>query len=216
MNHIAIARNSSRKTHSKSEEVEAPWSGDETPADDLSQVSIISFGTSEIDTQRDSSTKESDRLDKDLNQSRSSSEASRITKSSKKVSKTSPSETESLSRIETQQDIDDLFDDDLKHANILNRIERKWELLTENLNNVLGHLEECGNQVSKASLDCLEVLGGTISDTCDKAEEEMKALYLIIDKCDELTTKLSVAESFRDEVRTLRKSIDTLESLTKQ
>lgn len=32
-------------------------------------------------------------------------------------------------------------------------------------------------------------------------------------KCDELVTKLSVAGSFRNEIKTLRKSVETLESL---
>lgn len=34
-------------------------------------------------------------------------------------------------------------------------------------------------------------------------------------KCDELGTKISVASSFCDEIKTLRKSVDTLENLYK-
>lgn len=40
-------------------------------------------------------------------------------------------------------------------------------------------------------------------------------MYDLMTKCDQLTTKLSIATSFQDEIRTLRKSVETLEQLYK-
>lgn len=41
----------------------------------------------------------------------------------------------------------------------------------------------------------------------------MQAQHQLMTMCDELTTKLSVVSTFRDEIRTLRKSVETLETL---
>lgn len=43
----------------------------------------------------------------------------------------------------------------------------------------------------------------------------MRALYHLMTKCDEMNTKLSVAVTFREEIKTLKKSVETLEHLYK-
>lgn len=118
-------------------------------------------------------------------------------------------------QLNSLEDLDSLVDAEQSQLVVLDRLERKWEEIYGNFSQVMQHLERCGQEVSSASLDCLTSLSQEAGETCKRANEEMRALYLVMNKCDELTTKLSVAESFREEIKTLRKSVETLENLSK-
>lgn len=120
-----------------------------------------------------------------------------------------------LTRLKTESDIDDFVDDDLHHLCVLNNLEQNWMDISKNFETVVNHLQECTNQVNLASIECLTSLNQSIETTCDKVDTEMKSLYHLMTKCEELTTKLSIATSFRDEIKTLKKSIETLENLYK-
>lgn len=120
-----------------------------------------------------------------------------------------------LAQLKTVADIESCLDRDLHQLAILEELEDKWFKISSNLASVVDHLQECSNQVTNASSCCLETMMDSVNITCDKAEEEIKGLHKLMVKCDELATKLTVASSFCDEIKTLRKSVETLEQLYK-
>lgn len=212
MNHIAIVRSSARMAQQKASAAEAEsrepsialdQSVDQT-INELSQMSIISLGS------LDGGDVNHGRRKSQTSASISGESSTRVTKGKPVIPKPVIVPLEPLENI---SDIEACVDDDLSQLNALKNFEEGWKAMASNLSNVMNHLQDCSNQVTEASLACLEALVESIDLTCDKADDEMKALYHLITKCDELTTKLSAASSFCGEIKTLRKSIETLENL---
>lgn len=217
MNHIATVRSSSRAAHQKALESNQETTSQEVHSlsiqtsdpllNELSQMSIISLNSGGGDIPPGS-------------QHRKHSQASAsFGESSKSLSRSTTLVPKLVSvpldPLDTLTDIEACVGDKLAQLNVLNTLEQKWAAITTNIEEVLSHLRECSDTVTEASMGCLEGLVKSIDLTCDEADREMKALYHLITKCDELTTKLSAASSFRDEVKTLRKSIETLDNLYK-
>jgi len=121
----------------------------------------------------------------------------------------------SLTRIETVSDIEDSLNGTLSQLATLEKLETRWMDINTNLESVLIHLQESSDQVTKASVECTKSLSNAVGTACDQIDSQMRALYHLITKCDELTTRLSASDSFRDEIKTLRKSVETLEGLYK-
>lgn len=120
-----------------------------------------------------------------------------------------------LDKLDTVADIEAHVEPGLSQLNVLSRLEKRWGEISSNLDNVIEHLQVCSDDVTTASISCLESFKEVTETTCDKVDDETRTLYHLITKCDELTTKLSVASSFRDEIKTLKKSVETLENLYK-
>lgn len=120
-----------------------------------------------------------------------------------------------LDSLTSLTDIDACVDANCSHEEILARLESRWLSLTQNVDDVLCHLKECSREIASASISCLNSLNDCVDDTCDKVDNELKSMYYLITKTEELTTKLSVATAFREEIKTLKKSVDTLENLYK-
>lgn len=175
---------------------------------ELSQMSVISLNSNQGgDSFHDVDQRRQSHASASLGES-----SSRVTRSNHAITKPVMVPLEPLENI---SDIEACVDDDLKQLNVLNNLEQRWKSIALNVNEVLNHLRECSDQVTGASMGCIEALVNAIDLTCDKADGEMKAFYHLITKCDQLTTKLSAASSFCGEVKTLRKSIETLDNLYK-
>lgn len=112
-------------------------------------------------------------------------------------------------------DIEQALNDDLDPSELIQELESKWAKLSSNFNQVLNHLTECNRQVMDASSSCLESLEENLTKTCDDIDTEIRALYHLISRSDELIIGLRVTEDFREEVRALRKSVETLANLYK-
>lgn len=104
---------------------------------------------------------------------------------------------------------------DQTFADAQTSIEAQWLSISKNFQTVIDHLGKCSDQVSKASVECLTALDHNIDSTCDSITKQMESLYRLISKCDELSINLKLIEDFREEIRTLRKSVETLEALFK-
>lgn len=214
MNHIAIVRSSARMAQQKASESTSkePSIVSEQSIDasinELSQMSVISLSSDQGgDYLRDANRRRRSHTSASFGES-----SSRATKSTNAVTKPVMAPLEPMENI---SDIEVCVDDELRQLNVLNNLEQRLKAIASNVNEVVNHLRECSNQVTEASVGCLEALVKAIDLTCDKADGEMKAFYHTITKCDELTTKLSAASSFCGEVKTLRKSIETLDNLYK-
>lgn len=120
-----------------------------------------------------------------------------------------------LGEIKVLEDIESYIDKDVHQAVVLDQLEQKWQSMSENLETVLNHLQECSDQVTQATLRCWETTTESVNVTCDSVVEETQALYKLMSKCDELAIQLTVASSFCDEIKTLKKSVDTLDQLYK-
>lgn len=120
-----------------------------------------------------------------------------------------------LPELRDVSDIDASVDPKCRQREVLDKLQTKWHDIASNLEHVLSHLKECTKEVATASISCMEILNSDIGETCDRVDEELKAMYYLITKSEELTTKLSVANTFREEIKTLKKSVDTLEQLYK-
>lgn len=218
MSHIAIVKSSARMAQQRASESRSDTTSKDSStisgqivdptSNELSQMSIISLSNNESgDSYRDVT------LRRQSHTGASSNEAS--SRISKNVKATPKPVVVPLETLKTISDIEACVDDDLRQLNVLNDLEQRWKAITSNINEVSNHLRECCGEVTEASMGCLEVLVRSVDLTCDRADSEMKALYDLITKCDELTTKLSAASSFCGEVKTLRKSIETLDNLYK-
>lgn len=219
MSHIAIVRSSSRAAQQqhKSESTPDPTSNrrpsttsgpnPDSFVDRFSGLSIISLSSSEdIDVATSSTSIVRSRSNQTFTGSTS---PSRMTKSSPKLVMAS------LDRLETLADVEACVDRDLYQVNVLSKLDQTWSKINSNFEQVLQHLQECSEEVTQASNDCLRSLVDSIETCCDSVDEEVKAFYHLMTKCDELTTKLSIAGTFRDEIKTLKKSVETLEHLYK-
>lgn len=217
MSHIAIVRSSARMAHqqrsvnqAEREKLDGP-SRSTSRADastnledsQLSQISSMLSLSDDDDLSHEMSIRKPAK-----NRALSLSSANKSLVSSKFL----PAPLEPLNGL---SDIEAHIGGELQQANILNKLELKWTEISANFETVINHLQECSNEVMESSENCLESLVNSVEVTCDKVDNKLKALYHLMIKCDELTTKLSIVNSFRDEIKTLRKSVDTLELLYK-
>lgn len=210
-NHIAMVRSSARAAFMRSHEMahekndsnmnSRKESGDnpdvgnnndtqQSLADELSQMSVISIASLASDHRVDDT-------------------------SERKGSLVPEPMVAKLARLDTVADIDECVDAEFSQDNTVQGLERNWQAISNQLQAVVEHLNRGNQEVSLASQNCLQSLVESVELTCDKVDGEMKALYQLMSKCDELMTKLSMAGSFSDEIKTLRKSVETLEALYK-
>lgn len=224
-NHVAIMRGSARIAHhSNKEDTDPSCQGDknddniptsqpdevEQSVNELSQMSVISISSGE-DAAELAHELSFRQLSAPMSHHGSPSTSASATKT---VAPPKPLMAP-IEQLNTIADLESCVDPDLSQLNVLNKLEEKWNIISNNFQTALQHLKECSDQVTEASLACSQSLTDSIELTCDKVDVEMKALYQLIAKCDELVTKLSVAGSFREEIKTLKKSIETLEQLYK-
>lgn len=238
MNHVAIMRSSARmashqrETDSQHEEQSSiinpsTDSGQNIESSIVSQMSVISLSSREGSSQ-----------------SFEKNTSGRLEEESQYPLTSTKNVISSLPNIGTLADIEENVCSDLHQLEVLNKIEQSWHSISANLETVMNHLQDCSDQVSlmldfssrlistfsiilnlsstftiyqvtEASTNCLQSLLDSIETSCDKVDGEVNALYHLMSKCDELTTKLSIASSFCDEIKTLRKSVETLENLQK-
>lgn len=204
-NHVAIGRSSARSVQQKLDADEDNRSRNlsEVSKSTIDQTtddfSVISLETNEATSQ-------------DIADAKSASHGQK-SKISKKVSIAPKPLMAPLDHLNSEEDINACVDSDLQQINVLNKLEQDWSFVVKNFAAVISHLQECSDQVTDASTNCLKSLVDCVETTCDSVDGQVKALYLLMTKCDELTTKLSAASLFRDEIKTLRKSVETLENL---
>lgn len=169
-------------------------------ADQFSQSSVISISSNDdFITSQASSSREP-----------SASQPNKLTRTNIRASFGSP-----LEPLKEQSDIDQLVEEDLTHDRMIKKLNYRCSAIAANFDTVVSHLEDCSRQITEATSQCLEALSDNITTTCDKMDVEAKALYKLVSKCDELMVSLRITEDFREEVRALRKSVETLANLYK-
>lgn len=120
-----------------------------------------------------------------------------------------------LEPLNTIEDVEMLLDNEMSQSQVIRRLGIRWTALTSNFDSVLKHLNDCSLEVTEASTNCLQSLDDNISSTCDKVDAQVKALYTLIARCDELILGLRITQDFREEIKNLRKSVETLAILHK-
>lgn len=193
MSHIAIVRSSARAAHAKAE------SQNDESAIDVDQV------TNQISRTTITSLSSSEGLDslQDINLI---DDKSVISTSLKK---------KALEPISTYEDLLAVVDQGLSQENIISQLEIRWSTMMANHDNLIKHLESCNAKVTGASIQCLESLDSSVESTCDRIHDFIKSFEKLMTRCDETVLNLRVTEDFREEVKSLRKYIDTLSRLLK-
>lgn len=182
----------------------------------VSQLSVLSLSDDYDDHDHDDTHPEMDSRRSSKSRTKSSSSFNEnISTSNKPVGRKQmfPPPLEEINNLEDIESF--VHGDSLEQMATLEKLEERWRAILGNFQTVIDHLQESSKEVTDSSTDCLNSLVESVDLTCDKVDAELKALYHLMTKCDELTTKLSVASSFRDEIKTLRKSVETLELLYK-
>lgn len=102
--------------------------------DDNSHCSILSIGSDEVEDLR--------KL-KITNSSGSTSLSPKSNPITPKKTALAP-----LDRLNTLEDIEACVDSDLQQSDVLDNLEFKWKAIIKNFETVIGHLNECSNEVS--------------------------------------------------------------------
>lgn len=200
MNHIAIVRSSARAAQTNRMELESGQRNNresqieiDSLAEEIRNSGIISLTDSgETNSNHDNlmrNTQESSELIRNLNQ-------------------------HCLEPLSSQTDIDSLVDGESSQT-IISDLDTRWNILAANYGNVLKHLKECTNGVVISSINCLDTLDQSVQSACDSIIEQVQAFQQLTEKCNRLIIDLQPSEDLREEIRTLRKSVDTLIKLNR-
>lgn len=99
----------------------------------------------------------------------------------------------------------------LIESNVLNNIETEAsriahsvDMLTENLVSVL-------ESISAITVECLETYRDSVSKTCEIQDANIKAMYQLMAKCEQLAISIQPVQKLAQQVKEVRRLIDLFE-----
>jgi len=95
--------------------------------------------------------------------------------------------------------------------NILVDLEVHAKKVATCVDRMLENLSETLQCISSLTVDCMESYESSVCKTCDAVDVNIKAVYQLMAKCEELSNSMSPLFKISDDVKQIKKLLDTLE-----
>ncbi|KAH9522884.1 hypothetical protein DERF_006436 [Dermatophagoides farinae] len=92
-------------------------------------------------------------------------------------------------------------------------IETQAMMIAENLNQIMTYLNSYSTNVTTSSTDVMEIYRDNVFDTCDHIDADIKLMYKIISKCEELNKSLQFLDELRNRIKDIKQTLDTFERI---
>ena len=95
---------------------------------------------------------------------------------------------------------------------VLRDLELKAGDIGRNLDHMLTALAHTLKAMSQVSMECLGVYNSCVSETVD---ENIKSMYTLIARCEELNASLKPVQNMAEQVKEIKKTLDAFEAICK-
>uniref|UniRef100_A0A7M5XG38 BLOC-1-related complex subunit 6 C-terminal helix domain-containing protein n=1 Tax=Clytia hemisphaerica TaxID=252671 RepID=A0A7M5XG38_9CNID len=98
---------------------------------------------------------------------------------------------------------------------VLPEIEEQAKIASKSIDRLMKFLSKELTEGTKATTDIVSVYDGTIDHVHSEVEQNIKAMYGLIAKCEELDRKMKPINELASQVRNIRETLDQLENICK-
>ena len=98
---------------------------------------------------------------------------------------------------------------------VLRDLELKASIIAGNLDHMLSMLTNSLKAMSHVSVECLGVYSDCVDHVSVSVDENIKSMYTLIARCEELNASLKPVQSMAEEVKEIKKSLDIFEAICK-
>ena len=98
---------------------------------------------------------------------------------------------------------------------VLPEIEEQAKIASKSIDRLMKFLAKELTEGTKATVDIVSVYDGTIDHVHAEVEQNIKAMYGLIAKCEELDRKMKPINELASQVRNIRETLDQLENVCK-
>ena len=98
---------------------------------------------------------------------------------------------------------------------VLPEIEEQAKIASRSIDKLMKFLAKELTEGTKATVDIVSIYDGTIDHVHSEVEQNIKAMYGLIAKCEELDRKMKPISEIAAQVRCIRETLDQLESVCK-
>ncbi|OTF80322.1 hypothetical protein BLA29_001995 [Euroglyphus maynei] len=92
-------------------------------------------------------------------------------------------------------------------------IETRAMMIAENLNQIMTYINSYSTNITTTSLDVMEIYRDNVFDACDHIDADIKLMYKIISKCEELNKSLGFLDELRNRIKDIKQTLDTFERI---
>lgn len=97
-------------------------------------------------------------------------------------------------------------------SNVLNDLEIEAQYLAANIDNLTENLANLLHSISSISADNVEVYKNSVTKLTDTIDSNIKSMYSIIAKSEEISKSMSKAEAMASRIREIRRLVDMFEA----
>ena len=98
---------------------------------------------------------------------------------------------------------------------VLREIEDQAKIASKSIDKMMTFLTKELGKGTNTTLEIVSVYDGAINHVHSEVEQNIKAMYGLIAKCEELDRKMKPLNELADQVRTIRETLDHLENACK-
>lgn len=97
-------------------------------------------------------------------------------------------------------------------SNVLNDLEIEAQYLAANIDNLTENLANLLHSISSITADNVEVYKNSVTKLTDTIDSNIKSMYSIIAKSEEISKSMNKAEQMATRIREIRRLVDLFES----
>ncbi|KAJ1521552.1 hypothetical protein ONE63_003209 [Megalurothrips usitatus] len=95
---------------------------------------------------------------------------------------------------------------------ILNDLENEARRIATSVDTLTESLAGILRSISALTVDCVEIYRDAVCKTCDAVDSNIKAMYQLMAKCEELSKTMKPIYKLGDDIKEVKRLLDTLES----
>lgn len=95
---------------------------------------------------------------------------------------------------------------------ILNDLENEARRIASSVDTLTESLAGILRSISALTVDCVEIYRDAVCKTCDAVDSNIKAMYQLMAKCEELSKTMKPIYKLADDIKEVKRLLDTLES----
>ncbi|XP_027202906.1 BLOC-1 related complex subunit 6 isoform X2 [Dermatophagoides pteronyssinus] len=95
----------------------------------------------------------------------------------------------------------------------INDIEQQTLLIVENLNQIMTYINSYSTDMTNKSVDVMEIYHDNVIECCDQIDSNIKLMYKIISKCEELNKSFGFLDELRNRIKDIKQTLDIFERI---
>lgn len=104
----------------------------------------------------------------------------------------------------------------LVDAGVLADLEAHATSVASGVHNMLENLSGTVQSISSLTVDCMEAYEKSVCKTCDMVDSNIKSMYQLMAKCEELNNSMKLLHKVSEEIKEIKRLLDLFENIVEQ